>query len=561
MTGQSTGNVMLRFLSRHGARDTRIPRFSLPRLSDEISFGTWMAIVVLSAMCGTGVLFLLNTEARLIEYHGYSTLVAVLFILLLVVYRVAQRLLISRAGRGIETALHHRRTVVTDKVLQLSLRDVEDLEAEQVMDGLSVHYAALSQAAVPLIAGVEGVVLLVFMYGYLLFLSPAAGILTLVIAVVTAFGYFALNKELDTALEQGAASDGMHRRYAQAVVQGAKELRLHAGKRAALEADMQATSLELSDRRTRSAVLFSQVISTGTSVSYLLAGGVVFALPVLNGSGQDDISRVVMAVLFLLGPIGSVINSVHHYSIAKFRLRAIDTFEEAVDACLNREQGDVDLGDAPFDTVALRGVSYVHKSDTSETAFSVQDLDFTVSRGEIVFITGGNGSGKTTALRVLTGLYPRADGAMTLNGTSVSKWPPQAYRDVFATVFADFHLFPKPYALDAAQMDLFRKWLGVLGMDGKVAEGSDLLPNHLSTGQRKRLALALALAEQRPVLVLDEWAADQDPATREMFYKTLLPDLKAQGITIIAVTHDDRYFDCADRRYHMTEGRLEALAP
>ncbi|WP_299146407.1 ATP-binding cassette domain-containing protein [uncultured Tateyamaria sp.] len=561
MTGQLTGNVMLRFLSRRGADHTRKPRLKWPRLPDEVSFGTWMAIVVLSAMCGTGVLFLLNTEARLIEYLGYSTLVAVLFIVLLVVYRTAQRLLISRAGRGIETALHERRTEITDKVLHLSLRDIEDLEAEQVMDGLSVHYAALSQAAVPLIAGVEGLVLLVFMYGYLLFLSPAAGILTLVIAVVTAFGYFALNKELDKALEQGAASDSMHRRFSEAVVHGAKELRLHAGKRAALEADMQATSQELSDRRTTSAVLFSQVISTGTSVSYLLAGGVVFALPVLNGAGQDDISRVVMAVLFLLGPIGSVINSVHHYSIAKFRLGAIDRFEQAVDVCLEHQQDEVDLGDAPFAGLSLQGVSYAHRPDANDTAFAVQDLDFAVGRGEIVFITGGNGSGKTTALRVLTGLYPRADGAMTLNGTNIPPRPPQAYRDIFSTVFADFHLFPKPYALDADQQDVFRKWLSVLGMDGKVSEGADMLPGHLSTGQRKRLALALALAEDRPVLVLDEWAADQDPATREMFYKTLLPDLKAQGMTIIAVTHDDRYFDCADRRYHMTEGRLEALAP
>ncbi|WP_415401825.1 ATP-binding cassette domain-containing protein [Tateyamaria sp. SN3-11] len=533
----------------------------MPRIPEEISLGTWLAIVLLSAMCGTGVLFLLNTEARLIEYHGYSTLVAVLFICLLVIYRLAQRLLISRAGRGIETALHHRRTRITDKVLQLSLRDVEDLEADRVMDGLSAHYAALSQAAVPLIAGVEGLVLLVFMYGYLLILSPAAGLLTLVIAVVTAFGYFALNKELDAALEEGAASDNMHRRYSEAIVHGAKELRLNAGKRTALEADMRATSQELSDSRTTSAVLFSQVISTGTSVSYLLAGGVVFALPVLNGSGQDDISRVVMAVLFLLGPIGSVINSVHHYSIAKFRLGAINGFERAVDACLDNQHGDATLADGPFENLTMDQVSYAHKSDSNDMAFAVRDLDFTVSRGEIVFITGGNGSGKTTALRVLTGLYPRDEGQITLNGEGIPKWPPQAYRDIFATVFADFHLFPKTYALDPEGHVELRKWLGVLGIDGKVPEGSDLLPHKLSTGQRKRLALALALAEDRPVLVLDEWAADQDPATREAFYKTLLPQLKARGTTIIAVTHDDRYFDCADRRYHMTEGRLEALAP
>jgi putative ATP-binding cassette transporter len=94
-------------------------------------------------------------------------------------------------------------------------------------------------------------------------------------------------------------------------------------------------------------------------------------------------------------------------------------------------------------------------------------------------------------------------------------------------------------------------------LPGDLAQGFD--PSALSTGQRKRLALALALAEDRPVLLLDEWAADQDPATREEFYRTMLARIRAEGKAVIAVSHDERFFDCADARYHMEDGWMERV--
>ena len=138
--------------------------------------------------------------------------------------------------------------------------------------------------------------------------------------------------------------------------------------------------------------------------------------------------------------------------------------------------------------------------------------------------------------------------------------PAQGYRDLFASVFADFHVFPKTYALDDEGRERLRDWLKFFEIEGKLpSDLSEIHPERLSTGQRKRLALALALSEDRPVLILDEWAADQDPATRERFYTKLLPRLQNEGRTVIAVTHDDQYFGCATRRYHMTEGRIEEI--
>jgi putative ATP-binding cassette transporter len=204
--------------------------------------------------------------------------------------------------------------------------------------------------------------------------------------------------------------------------------------------------------------------------------------------------------------------------------------------------------------VELVKLSYRHGGDQG---FAITDIDFHLTRGEIVFMTGGNGSGKTTMLRVLTGLYPRRSGEILLNGMATPLYPMQGYRNLFSTVFADFHVFPEPYGLDEAGLERFEHWLNVLDIRAKF--GADLRtidPGALSTGQKKRLGLALALAEDRQILILDEWAADQDPETRRRFYRRILPELREAGKTILAATHDEQYFDCCDRRVHMTTGRL-----
>ena len=559
MNEKVAGDAMLHFLSRSGAKSVGRWPLTLPKLSEEIPLGLWFSIVLLSAASGTTVMFLLNTEAQQIEDHNYSKLLAVLFFAMLVIDRTEQNLLISRAAKAVETGLNLMRNKITSRVMGLSLRDIEDLNAKRVIDELSAHYGAISQAAVPLISGVESIVLLLFMSIYLVVLSPAAGLLSAIIVVITVFGYLNINREMTKSLDSTSKIEERHRRYAEGVIYGAKELRLNNKKSVEFESDMSDASHMLGESRSLSAKLFARLISTGSSMAYLMAGGVVFILPIVSSSTQDDIGRIVMAVLFLLSPIGALVNGVPNYSIAKFRLAEINKFETDLDRCLEKQATEVAFTEKEFDTLSLDGVGYAHNADASEKSFAISGLSMDIKRGDIVFITGGNGSGKTTALRTLTGLYPHSEGKIVLNGQIVSKMPSQEYRNVFASVFADFYIFPKPYTLGEEGREKLREWLKFFEIEEKLSDKlTELHPERLSTGQRKRLALALALAEERPVLILDEWAADQDPETRERFYHELLPYLKTRGITIIAVTHDDKYFNCADRRYHMTEGQIEA---
>lgn len=564
----SVGDTLLRSLTRMPQ-----PRFRNPFKSRLFSFARFdspsvkglLSIAVLSAAFGTGVVYFLNAESKLVGEEQYSVFAAVAFLVMLVCYRFCQRFLIAQSSRSIEAAMHEWRQRIVGKVTKLSLRNIEDFSEEAITDGLIKNYGPLSQSIITITAGVECLSLLIFMYFYVVFLSPLAALLTGVVAVVTVLGYLSVSARLGDTMREAAISNANLDRSMEAGIRGAKELRLNTTKRTEFLQDAKAASAQLYENRSASASLFAEVLASGTTASYLMAGAVIFILPILNPMEKDEVSRIVMAVLFLIGPIGGVIGSIQQFNVARFSVTGILKFEDEVDACLARNEETTESANAPdlsdFNVIQLEQVKYSHRSphaSEAESAFSVQDLNFSIRQGSITFITGGNGSGKTTILRILTGLYPREQGDIKVDGMPLSRFPMQNYRDLFASVFADFHLFAKPYAIGPDGLAKLDGWLTRLQVRDKFpADLSTGYDTHaLSTGQKKRLALALALAEDRPVLILDEWAADQDPQTRKFFYRTLLPEFRASGKTLVVVTHDDRYFDCADHHYHVEEGRI-----
>jgi putative ATP-binding cassette transporter len=205
-------------------------------------------------------------------------------------------------------------------------------------------------------------------------------------------------------------------------------------------------------------------------------------------------------------------------------------------------------------------VMFHYADASSETTFRVGPLDFTVNRGELVFITGGNGSGKSTFLKLLAGLYQPDSGELRCDSMRVEDATRDSYRALIAAIFSDYHLFHRPYGipdLDPAEMDR-------LLTEFRLRDKTHLVDGEFSTlelsgGQRKRLALVVALLERRPILLLDEWTAEQDPQFRRKFYDDVLPSLKRAGTTVVMVTHDSSYLDgltLPARRLHMDEGRF-----
>lgn len=522
--------------------------------------GQLFVIAVLAALCGTGVVYLLNAEAREIEGHNYSTLYAVAFALLLITYRVSQRFLIVRASAAIEAALDERRRSAVEQLMAVSFRDLDAIDAQRLRDGLSAHYGALSQTIVPLVSGFESLILLVCMFLYLCTISFFAGAIVFLVTFLTVIGYLQRSRQMDDSMGRSAECEQRYRQLSDAIVSGAKELQMNTRRRLALKDELKASSKALAKGRSASAAHFAEMIATGTTISYLLAGAVVFVMPILSSADTEEMSRIVVAVIFLLGPIGGVVQMAQQLATARFAFSSIVDFEsELTDLAPERAvSSDTAATDQAFGSLDLVDVEYTHAGGHG---FAISNVNLVLSPGDIVFLTGGNGSGKTTLLRVLTGLYPRSGGQILWNGEAAPALLSQEYRNFFSCVFADFYLFDRPYGLAAEQMTLFEHWLRVLRVREKLGDDLNQIDgDKLSTGQRKRVALALALAEERPILVLDEWAADQDPETRRWFYTEFLPQMKSEGRAVFAITHDEAYFTECDRRVHMVEGRLEEIS-
>ena len=124
-------------------------------------------------------------------------------------------------------------------------------------------------------------------------------------------------------------------------------------------------------------------------------------------------------------------------------------------------------------------------------------------------------------------------------------------------ILTDFHLFDRLYGLGEVNEDRVERLLEEMGISDKVrVENGVFSTLDLSTGQKKRLAIVVTLLEDREILVFDEVAADQDPQFRKYFYEKMLPRLREQGRTVVAVSHDDRYFHVGDRVVKMEYGAM-----
>jgi putative ATP-binding cassette transporter len=214
--------------------------------------------------------------------------------------------------------------------------------------------------------------------------------------------------------------------------------------------------------------------------------------------------------------------------------------------------------------IALRDATFTYEDGEGTSVFTVGPLSAEFHAGEITFVTGGNGSGKSTMLRLLTGLIPLppGKGVLLVDGEPANADRMQDYRDQISAIFSDYHLSRWLHGVPDTDQTRVSELLGRLEMQDKVTVRDGAFSTvDLSTGQRKRLALVVAWLEDKPVIVLDEWAADQDPQFRRFFYEELLPELKALGKIVICVSHDDDWFKLADRHYEMRDGRIELKKP
>lgn len=357
--------------------------------------------------------------------------------------------------------------------------------------------------------------------------------------------------------EARGLEDQLQRQY-RAIIEGAKELRLNRARR--LDVERHGVG-ELTGRiatlNGRAFAIFWAVDTISIALIFVFVGAVLALRPYL-GIENEAITGFIIVMLFAKGPIEELASALPVFSQAQIAFRRIS----ALKASLVQGGAQIDGPRASLrfrDSLALDGVRYLFPGAAEDAGFALDIPHLDIRRGEITFIVGGNGSGKTTLIKILLGLYQPRSGAILLDGEPVSAAELDGYRQLFSGVFADYHLFDELMACPGGGARV-NAWLRRLGLaDAVEFRDGRFSTTDLSTGQRKRLAFIHAILEDRPILMFDEWAADQDPDFRRLFYRELLPELRKIGKTVIAVSHDDRYFDAADRVVHLAHGRVAGI--
>lgn len=350
------------------------------------------------------------------------------------------------------------------------------------------------------------------------------------------------------------AEDRLHAHY-RTIIGGARELRLDRQRRARIfQRDIIPAADEVRHVTGRAITFFVGANALGT---LLLFAFVTLVLTHPAMLPPDRMTSFVLVLLFLKGPIDQMMHNLPVLGRAQVAIRRIADLAGR----FATSEPDVVLTEAPERTapapaaITLNAVTYDYPVVDGAMPFSIGPVSLSLRRGEILFIVGENGSGKTSLIKLLLGLTEPRHGDILVDGVPVSDDSRDDYRQLFHTVFSDFFLFADaPPVTDDAAIDC---WLQRLDLAHKVSvKDGAFTTNDLSTGQRKRLALVQAIFAKRPIMVFDEWAADQDPGFRRTFYTEILPELASQGVTIIVISHDDRYFHIATRLVTMAKGRV-----
>lgn len=528
---------------------------SLPRLG-------MMALI--AGGTNSALLAVVNGAADHIESGRPQITSVVLFVLFISAYVYAQRYVLVTTSAEVERLVHGYRERLITQLKMCELREVEHIGRGRIFSAISTDTQAISQSASGLVYGLQSVILIICIAVYLAMISMTSLVIASVFLGLTARIYIGKMRDVHGLFHDASNEENKLHDLVSGFLDGFKEVKLSSRRAAAVLADVVSVSARTAAYRTDAQRALSVNFIFAQTAFMMLLGTLVFLTPMFGNTYSGTVMGSMTTVMFLIGPISGIIGTVPLIAVANAAAENLHNLEQLLDASTRERNGDplaqpaTPASPAPR-TIELRRVYFKHEADGS--AFAVGPLDLTIGAGETVFITGGNGSGKSTLIKLITGLYPPLSGELLVNDIPVTPASAQAHRDHFCAVFSDFHLFRKLYGIALPDAQTAAAWLDEMEVSGKteiLRDGYSTID--LSSGQKKRLALLSAMLEDKPVIVLDEWAADQDPPFRRKFYDVLLPRWKAQGKTIIAVTHDDRYFHIADRRFHLEEGQLRDLA-
>ncbi|MGN6150869.1 MAG: cyclic peptide export ABC transporter [Lysobacteraceae bacterium] len=471
--------------------------------------------------------------------------------IVIIVARTYSQLLLSWVAIDVTSQLRRK---YYDTILQAPLEKLEKVGSPRLIASITTDVKTVIQGAqhLPdlLISGVTALGMLLF----LLYLNTdlfwfvckaiVFGAVTFQIPLLLASRFFRRARHKIDTLHEGIRGN----------IQGVKELKLCAEKRNDYMKEVLLRSEDDVRRANkRGLTILRSAMNYGDMISLFVIGFSAFVFVNRHSVSPEELTGAIMVLLYISAPISVVLGSIPDLVSANVSLKAVDKlFSEMPQEEIAQTMQELPL----WQTLHLRGVSYRYEVEGERSGFGVGPIDFEIHRGETTFIVGGNGSGKSTVGKLISAHYFPEGGTVSLGQQAIDREWIATYRNQLSLISTDFYLFDRLFGAAKHEDEAtIRKYLEWMQLDHKLTLTYGRVSTlSLSDGQRKRLALVVALLEDKSIYLFDDWAADQDPEFKKAFYHDVLPYLKSRNKAVVVISHDDRYFDAADRIYVMESG-------
>lgn len=468
--------------------------------------------------------------------------------------RTASRVMLTRISAEMTVDLRSR---LYARILEANLHNLERVGSPRLMTAMTEDVKRIILGGQLLPDLLMSCVTLLGMLAFLAFVNGSAfvfvveailfGVVTHQLPVFFSNRSFRTSRQIFGRLQEAIAG----------MVYGAKELKLDARSRKNYLEDVvmrQERALLRADKTTYAILVAANVY--GDLLSFFVIGVVAFVFVNYHAVSPTELIGIVMALLYVAGPVAVIMDVIPPIAMAKSALASMEkVFAELSRDPSSREPAAVQ----DWQCMCLEEIVYQHPCDSRKDGFSVGPVNLEIRRGQRIFIVGGNGSGKSTLCKMMSLHYLPMSGVIRFDGQLVNDETREGFRQEIAAIYSDYHLFDRLLCplTDEVQARA-RNYLADLGLADKVTidAAGRFSTLALSDGQRKRLALLVALLQDRSLYIFDEWAADQDPAFKEIFYRKILPALACEGKAVVVISHDDRYFDIADQIVTMEFGKV-----
>ena len=525
--------------------------------ADPLLFVFSAAFGLLSGGMGAVILFLINRVAADYVRAGEALVPFLLCLLVFLGSEILAQFLVIRISQN---SIFELRNKIIANVLSRPYKFSEGRAAE-ILSALGDDVSTITQSirGIPvlltngalIIGGTLYMVWISWQLAMVFFLVVATGVGAFFLMRRGAGSHFVISRKLQDRLFD----------HFQTISRSLKEFKLNSQlQNTFLEKDFVPTAHDFRGSNIKAYNMFLASGSVGRSSFFVMIALLLFVVRDYMSVTDVQITSFVFAVIFIKGPIEWIFNWLPALKRARVALDELKKFGS------DKGSGDLRVPEpAPFEIekISVTDLVFQYPMGPAQDAFEVGPINIEFGRG-VHFLVGGNGSGKTTFAKLLSGLYFPDGGTLEINdGQAITRADMAGYRQSIGAIFQNVSVLSRLNVKSPNDQWRFEMYLELFDLAEKVrlVDDSFSITRELSLGQQKRLALISSLVYDRPVYVFDEWAADQDPRFRSIFYTSILADLKRQNKIAIVISHDEGFYHVADQIIRFEYGKQVLYEP